>query len=220
MKCQIALRCVAASAGQDRVWARVFDDFVIVAIADGAGGRAGGGEAAEIVVREAAKTAQNVRDPRDAKSWARWLSHVDLLIRNAETAGETTAIIAAIGAGYVAGASVGDSAVWLVGSQSWRDLSENQIRKPPLGVGGSPVAFSARLDGATLLFASDGLTKYSDWNIISGIARGEDMEIAADELIESVRYPSGAFADDVSCILCRIESETVFTPKRKRFGIF
>lgn len=217
MKCHIATRCIAASAGQDRVWARVFDDLAIVAIADGAGGRAGGGEAAEIVVREAARTAQDVRD---AKTWARWLSGVDSLIRDAEMAGETTAIIAAIGANYVSGASVGDSSVWLVGARSWHDLSENQVRKPPLGVGGSPVAFSARLDDETLLFASDGLTKYADWDIIANIARGKNIETAADELIESVRYPSGALADDVSCVLCRVESDTASIPRRKRFGLF
>lgn len=106
---EIVTRCVAASAGQDRVWARIFDDVAIVALADGAGGRAGGGEAAQIVVREAAKTAQKVRNPRDADFWVRWLQEVDDLIANDAEAGETTAVVAAIGADFVAGASVGDS---------------------------------------------------------------------------------------------------------------
>lgn len=218
MSFEIATRCIAASAGQDRIFARVFGDLAIVALADGAGGRAGGGEAAQIAVDEAAKAAPSVRKAREARFWARWLREVDALIRDDAQAGETTAIIAAIGADFVAGASVGDSSVWLIGAENWLDLSENQTRKPFLGLGGaSPLPFSARLKGQTLLLASDGLTKYADWERLAQIARGAEIETAADELIAAVRTTSGAFADDVSCILCRAHREV---ERKKRCGFW
>lgn len=216
MKFEIATRCIAASAGQDRIFARVFDDFAIVAVADGAGGRVGGAEAAQIVVDEAAKVAPGVRDARDSRFWAHWLHEVDEIIRDDVQAGETTATIAAIGADFVAGASVGDSSAWLVGAGHWSDLTENQTRKPFLGLGGaSPLAFSTRLSNQTLLLATDGLTKYADWERLVQIACGAEIETAADELIAAVRYASGAFPDDVSCVLCRVQSE--IQPK-KPFG--
>ncbi|HEX9995615.1 MAG TPA: protein phosphatase 2C domain-containing protein [Abditibacterium sp.] len=204
MRFEIATRCVAASTGQDRVFARGFQDVAIVALADGAGGRAGGGEAAQIVVQEAAKVAQSVRNPRDAKFWAHWLREIDILIRDDERAGETTAVIAAIGADFVVGASVGDSSIWLVDEKTSLDLSERQTRKPFLGIGGaSPMAFSARLCGQTVLLGSDGLFKYAVTEVIAKITRGTAIEKSADELIECVRYPSGALPDDFSCVLCR-----------------
>ena len=201
---QIATRCLVGSTGQDHIFARVFDDVAIVAIADGVGGSAGGAEAAQLVVREAAKVAQNVRDPRDANFWADWLTEMDLLIDADAEAGETTAVIAAIGAGFVAGASVGDSSAWLIGASDWLDLTENQNRKPFLGRGAaSPTPFSAPWNGQTVLLASDGLTKYADWERLIPMARGALIQAAADELVAAVRLPSGHFFDDVSCILCR-----------------
>ncbi len=208
MKFEIATRCIASIAGQDRIFARVLDDIAIVAIADGAGGRAGGGEAAQMVIDEAAKIAPNVRNPRDSKFWAHWLHEVDVLIRDDAQAGETTAVIAAVGEDFVAGASVGDSSAWLIGADKWVDLSENQTRKPFLGFGGaSPMPFSARWSGQTLLLATDGITKYADWNRLAQIARGDRIETAADELIAAVRLPSGTFSDDVSCLLCRARNK-------------
>ncbi|MBW3637452.1 MAG: protein phosphatase 2C domain-containing protein [Armatimonadetes bacterium] len=218
MKFEIATRCIASSAGQDRVFARILDDIAIVAVTDGAGGRAGGGEAAQRVIDEAAEIAPNVRNPRDPKFWARWLHEVDVLIRDDAQAGETTAIIAAVGEDFVAGASVGDSSAWLIGAEDWFDLTGNQTRKPFLGFGGaSPMPFLARWSGQTLLLATDGLTKYADWQHLAQIARGAEIETAADELIAAVRLPSRAFPDDVSCILCRAGCEI---QPRKRFGLF
>lgn len=203
---KIAQRCIASGSGQDRIFVRAFDDVAIVAVADGVGGRAGGAEAAQIVVEEAAKIAQSVRNPRDADFWADWLTEIDLWLDSDAEAGETTAVIAAIGADFVAGAGVGDSSVWLIGANDWHDLTENQNRKPFLGLGAaSPVPFSARCNGQTLLLATDGLTKYADWERLVQVARGREIEAAADELVSAVRLPSGGFFDDVSCILCRVE---------------
>ncbi|HEX8464537.1 MAG TPA: protein phosphatase 2C domain-containing protein [Abditibacterium sp.] len=218
MKFEVAQRCLVGSAGQDRIFARVFDDVAMLALADGAGGRAGGAEAAQIVVNEAAKVAQAVQNPRDANLWASWLSEVDERIENEPHAGETTAIIAAFGPDFVAGASVGDSSAWLISGDSWIDLTARQIAKPFLGQGATAVPFSARVNGQTLLLASDGLTKYADAETLISIARGENLERAANALIEAVRYASGALPDDVSCILCRAEEEKRSESMAPRLG--
>ncbi|RYG62015.1 hypothetical protein EON80_23490 [bacterium] len=217
MKLDIATRCVAASTGQDRIFVRVFDDVAIVALADGAGGKAGGDLAAQILVNEAAKMAQGVANPRDEIYWVRWLEQMDVVISEDRWAGETTAIVAAIGADFVVGASAGDSEAWLVGDDCWSELTGNQVRRPFLGSGGAtPRAFSKKLTTETVLLASDGLIKYADAERVAQTARIPILEEAAAGLIELVRLPAGSFIDDVSCVLCRVSGNYLSSAKPRR----
>lgn len=80
----------------------------------------------------------------------------------------------------------------------------------------SPRPFSALLRGQTLLLATDGLTKYADSTGLVEITRGAIIEKAADDLLAAVRLPSGAYSDDVSCILCRTSAQEVERETRKR----
>ena len=75
---------------------------------------------------------------------------------------ETTAVVAFVDSDRVRGASIGDSAAWLI-SQAWEmtDLTVHQHRKPLIGSGKAlPVEFEAELRGGPLLLATDRSTKY------------------------------------------------------------
>lgn len=208
MKIDIATRRIAASAGQDRIFTRVFDDVAIVALADGAGGSAGGDVAAQALVSEISKTAQDVPDPHDEKFWVSWLKKMDELIHDHPLAGETTAVVAAVAPGRITGASVGDSSAWLIGPNHDLDVTAEQVRRPFLGSGSARArSFSVETKGEVLLLASDGLTKYADASRLHEIIRSHELEAAVEQLVEAVRLPSGSFFDDVSCILCRIAGQ-------------
>jgi serine/threonine protein phosphatase PrpC len=58
--------------------------------------------------------------------------------------------------------------------------------------------------GEIELLATDGLLKYTSAELILRTCRAHPLEIAAEELIALVRYPSGAFPDDVTVILNQI----------------
>jgi serine/threonine protein phosphatase PrpC len=181
---------------------------LVIVVADGAGGRAGGARAADTViqgVRQAATTFPWLDDPR---AWCRLLSEMDQALVEHPEAGETTAVVAAISPTGIVGASVGDSGAWLVTPKGYDDLTENQRQKPFLGTGAAiPVPFNAPgLDG-TLLVASDGLFKYADWERIGEVALETDIEQAAGHLVDLVRLRSGSLPDDVSVVLCREAAE-------------
>ena len=123
----------------------------------------------------------------------------------AQGPGETTLVLAVVRAGEVFGASVGDSAAWLIEGDGHLDLTHAQARKPllgsgcawPVGFGPGPFPLSARL-----LLASDGLVKYASPERLCVTARGIPAGRAAQSLIECVRLPAGHLPDDVSVILC------------------
>jgi PPM family protein phosphatase len=177
---------------------------LVIVVADGAGGRAGGARAADSViqgVRQATATFPRLDDPR---AWCRLLSEMDQALLEDPEAGETTTVVVALSPAGIVGASVGDSGAWLVTPQGSADLTENQRQKPFLGTGAAiPVPFKARRLDGTLLLASDGLFKYADWERIAEIARETDIQQAAGHLVDLVRLRSGSLPDDVSVILCR-----------------
>jgi serine/threonine protein phosphatase PrpC len=115
-----------------------------------------------------------------------------------------TAVVASVGPTGIEGASVGDSEAWIINSDGQKRLTRNQIRKPLLGSGSAyPVPFASGILDSTLLVASDGLFKYTDFENICPVALLENVDAAAAGLIELVRLPSGALWDDIAVILCR-----------------
>lgn len=185
---------VTPPTGQDRAAVAAHEHGLVIVLADGAGGTGRGATAAHAVVdavlaspfEDASRLLAGLDDPR----------RLGL--------GETTAVIATLRGDHIVGASVGDSGAWLVRADDVVDLTEHQVRKPLLGAGGSPVAFTARLEpGATLLVASDGLWKYGPPADIARIARGPSLAAAAAALVELVRMPSGRLQDDISIVLVR-----------------
>ena len=204
MKIEVVGRSVSPKAeNEDRVVTRVFDEAVFVALADGAGGQMGGARAAQIAVDVALEMAQITCDWRDRNKWVAFLHNADLDIQRDSEAGITTAIALGAGEDWIAGASVGDSEVWLLGASEVVDLTGRQRRKPFLGQGARAVAFNAPWQGETLLVGSDGLFKYASPETIAQIARGADLDAVAEALIERVRYASGVLPDDVSLVLAR-----------------
>jgi PPM family protein phosphatase len=176
---------------------------LILVVADGAGGRSGGAEAATLAIEVVRRTAHELHDSESCVGLLREMDHV---IAKDDAAGETTCALAVITEAQLYGASVGDSGILLIGQSDFADLTQGQSRKPFIGSGtAGPVSFIHDRSGAArLLLATDGLLKYTSAERIVEACRTQDTETAARQLIELVRYRSGALPDDVTVILARL----------------
>jgi serine/threonine protein phosphatase PrpC len=172
----------------------------VLCVADGAGGRSGGMEAAKMAVE---LVHQNASRMSNADLCVDALCKVDAAIANDSIAGETTCALAIVTPDEIFGASVGDSGIWLIPKVSPRtDLTQAQQRKPFIGSGSAcPVPFQCSMQVGSLLLAADGLLKYASLESIIRICAEYPVELAAQRLIELVRYTSGALPDDVTLIL-------------------
>jgi serine/threonine protein phosphatase PrpC len=131
------------------------------------------------------------------------LCEFDYELSARRTGGETTGVIAFVDGARVRGASVGDSAAWIIlASGAMVDLTARQRRRPLLGsCEALPVEFEAEHDGGRILLASDGLFKYATANRICTLATQGSATEAADALVNCVRLSSGAFQDDVAVVI-------------------
>ena len=191
------------SENQDRgVVIRAGDRFVLC-VADGAGGRSGGMEAA-VMATEFVR--QNSSLAKDAAACSEFLQRMDTAVAKEATSGETTCALAVVTHDEIFGASVGDSGIWLIPETGpLVDLTCGQQRKPFIGSGGaSAVQFRRSMTGGILLLATDGLLKYTSAECIIEACRTLPTELAAQRLVELVRYPSGALPDDVTLILTKL----------------
>jgi len=177
----------------------------VLVVADGAGGRSGAREAATMAVEMVRLGAGELHD---AISCVRLLQTLDQSICQAANAGETTCALAVITETEVFGASVGDSGVWLINANAFRNLTERQSRKPFIGSGSAvPVGFECiRGQGESLLLATDGLLKYTSSDRILETCRNSNASEVSRRLIELVRYPSGALPDNVTVIFTSLDS--------------
>ena len=196
---------------EDRVGVCEAHDALVLVVADGVGGRPGGGAASRRAVEIVRKAVTGERPNDEAQIWAERVAGIDRLLSRDKAAGETTLVIAAITGGRVpriVGASAGDSGAWLVTAAGVEDLTRRQAPKPYVGSSAAlPVPFDAAWNEGTLLLATDGLFKYADRARILETVRGLDLEAAAQNLVELVRLPGGAFQDDIGILLCRRERE-------------
>ena len=113
-------------------------------------------------------------------------------------------MVAIVGPNEIFGSSVGDSGAWLIDEEKHTDLTRHQKRKPFLGTGvAMPVSFSARVASGSLLFATDGLLKYTSAEKICEVLKDKEQEEAVRRLVELVRLRSGGLPDDVAIVLCR-----------------
>src|SRR5262249_39798501 len=86
---------------EDRVTVLEFDDGVVLAVADGAGGIGAGDQAAETVIQEITALASL---GHDQAAWCRILRQIDCRVG----VGESTCVVAACSPQGIVGASVGD----------------------------------------------------------------------------------------------------------------
>lgn len=182
-------------AGQDRISVSATRDRVVIALADGAGGAAGGERAASAVI-DAVAAAQT-------DDWVAVLTELEL-DPDRLGPGQTTAVVVTVTRDGIRGASVGDSGAWVIRDGRIEDLTQGQHRKPLIGDHSVAIPFhGAPLAGATLLVASDGLLRHAPPEEIERVASGPDLAAAARQLVELVRLPSGEIPDDVALVLCR-----------------
>jgi PPM family protein phosphatase len=187
----------AGNVGQDRAAAFEFGEGQLMVVADGAGGVAGGGEAADAVVAWLRRL-----EPTVKHDWVHVLRAIDIHLASVPVVGETTAVVALVTEEEIVGASVGDSGGWMLVLGTWLNLLEDQQRKPLLGTGAAvPVGFGPFPTGDRVLLGSDGLFKYVDAERIGQIASGSSLECAARELVQAARLTSGNLQDDIAVVI-------------------
>jgi serine/threonine protein phosphatase PrpC len=176
---------------------------VVLCVADGAGGRSGGAEAAVLATELVRQSAERLVN---AESCVELLRKLDTAIYKDANAGETTCVVAVATLEEIFGASVGDSGAWLIPATGDHiDLTKGQHRKPFIGSGSAwPVSFLRSREAGCLLLATDGLLKYTSPERVNTVCREHPADVAAQRLIELVRYPSGALPDDVTVIVSNI----------------
>jgi len=173
-----------------------------LAIADGAGGISGGGEAASMFMQSVQWTPSDM-DSRGGI--AGMMMGADSRISSDPVAGETTGIVISLREGKLVGGSVGDSAAWLFLPASRTELTAGQRRKPFLGSDDiMPHVFSQEVASGTLVLVTDGLWKYTDIETIHETVRHNEPSSLPRKLIELVRLPSGTLQDDVCVIVCAL----------------
>jgi serine/threonine protein phosphatase PrpC len=196
-----------ATAGvknQDRTAVIKHPHGLLLVIADGAGGLAGGSEAAELVIQIIRESALSKAEFANPLVWSNILTEADNQLYEDSLAGETTAVVVALCDGSICGASVGDSGAFLLQEKTDIELTVLQQRKPPLGSGAAlPIPYGSIPFVGTLLVATDGLIKYAQKEKICQIVLENDFEEGAKLLTECVRYPSGNLPDDVTVIVCQ-----------------
>ena len=194
--------CAGGHELQDRAEVFWSGSNLVLVVTDGAGGRSGAAEAAEFVIQRVKQTIHSAE--LSPTGLAEFLRLIDHQMVEAKNIGETTCVIVIVSKTGLVGASIGDSGAWHITQAGIDNLTSHQTRKPLLGVGcATPSGFVRGPLTGTLLVASDGLLKYSSAERIAAVALAGDAESAAKNLVELVRYSSGALPDDVSVLLVR-----------------
>jgi serine/threonine protein phosphatase PrpC len=175
-------------------------------LADGQGGRPGGARAAQLACQAAMDAALRLPPARlaDGLAWTAVLQDADAAVARDAEAGFTTLLGFWMDEDHLGGASVGDSAVYLMVAGRCTDLTARQHKNPPLGSGAAAITpFAARTTaGAVVLAMSDGVWKYAGREriVAAGSAwRGQEL---IDGLQRQTRLPgSGRFADDFTLVV-------------------
>jgi serine/threonine protein phosphatase PrpC len=190
-------------------------------VADGQGGQAGGGPAAQLACRSALAAAVACRPERlsDERAWSGILQEVDQSVRDDRSAGLTTLVALGLVRDRVVGASSGDSAALLVCGERAVELTARQCKNPPIGSGAAEaVPFAAAVSAPWKLLAmSDGVWKYVGWDGVIAVARREGGSALVAALQRPARLPrSGKFQDDFTVVLLESVAEPAAPADRPR----
>jgi serine/threonine protein phosphatase PrpC len=196
--------CLIASSRQrneDRVLVLERGSDVVVIVADGAGGMNGGGAASDAVLSAVTAAVHDSSfDLHSADSWETLLRELDNRLARAMT-GETTAVVVAVGAHGLIGASVGDSQAWVIGEELLYNLTANQNKKRAGSGHAVPVSFFHPPLAGTLVVGTDGLWHYTSMEKVAEVVRRCGPADAPEELRALVQLPSGMYADDVGIVV-------------------
>ena len=181
---------------------------LLCVVADGQGGRAGGGLAARTACRATIEAAGR-RPPAELLRpvvWAALLGGVDKAVARNPGAGFTTLVALCIGGGLLVGASSGDSAAVVVqGEEPAAVLTRHQFKNPPVGSGEALfLGFGCPLNSPwSVLALTDGVWKYAGWDRVLAAARLPGPEVL-DTLREQAALPgSGQLPDDFTLVVIR-----------------
>jgi len=181
-------------------------------LADGQGGQAGGGPAAQLACSSAIDLAINSAVRSLLRShWDSILRTADQTVANDPQAGCTTLIGFLATDEWLVGASCGDSAVLVVSAnEKPRIATAHQLKNPPVGSGEAMfVPFSLKLITPWAIIAmTDGVWKYVGWDAIVEAVQEYDGQELIEMLQVKARMPgNGRFQDDFTIVL--LESHSV-----------
>ena len=175
-------------------------------VADGQGGRAGGGRAAQIACATAIECV--AKYPPESwwklRTWSSLFRMVDEAVLADPVAGFTTFVGLCVIRDRVIGISSGDSAAVVVTGGVSVDLTARQHKNPPCGSGvAEGTTFEASLIVPWRLLAmTDGVWKYVGWERVTAATRQELGSEVVAELQQSARLRgSGLFQDDFTVVL-------------------
>jgi serine/threonine protein phosphatase PrpC len=190
---------VGVERGEDRFLVVERATGALIVVADGAGGTSRGAAAAQSIV-DAAEAAREPLDPVEL------LCACDCWLNMA--GGQCAAVVLLVDGNEVEGASIGDSAAWLVDDAGSTELTSEQVRKPLLGAGGAEVVpFHAAFVEGTLVIATDGLWSYVPPYAIETLAASEPLDRVPERLLDAARLRSGALRDDTTIIAIRQDAK-------------
>jgi serine/threonine protein phosphatase PrpC len=186
--------------------------LLIIALADGQGGRSGGARAARIAVDAAMDAALHTSPERLREQPAAWrgiLHHADEAVFGDPDAGFASLVgFAAADGAILTGASCGDSAVLVAADGATQVVTDHQYKNPPCGSGDANfVPFrGAASPRRSILAMTDGVWKFAGWDSIADAACELHGQPLIDALAGRARLPgSGTFPDDFTLLV--LESE-------------
>jgi hypothetical protein len=185
----------------------------ICALADGQGGRSGGGRAAQFAAFWLMRLAEH-QSPSllmDVRAWATFFQQTDASVEADKDAGFTTLVGLCVKDDKICGGSNGDSAVAIF--DKTREGSEQtayQMKNPPIGSGTAAfVPFATELQGPRMVVAmSDGVWKYVRWDRIKETGKRLRGQAFVDEMLQLARLPgSGGLQDDFTLVVMQNDAD-------------
>jgi serine/threonine protein phosphatase PrpC len=196
--------------GEDRVEVVLLSGRIVVVVADGAGGVAGGAAAADFVCEAVRDNCRRTVDGSDGHNletidWVLFLEDLDRQMYRSGDPGLASAVIVDVMGDFVTGASVGDCEARLFVGGTSQSLTVEQVRKPLLGEGRArSIGFQINVREGILLVATDGLWKYMDSARVDEVVGSRPFEEMADALVAGVKTRSGLLQDDVALAIVKI----------------